>query len=168
MFHISSSWENFVSYDCVLFIYIFGEYNRWKHTFISKKIQMSCAFLECLQLMICFKVPFFKTGSRALDQNRAWFDRDKPEGMFQSYSLIIHLLFKFTSFAIEIALQSAVQYEIVFGSLFHWLWIVRHHQDVTQTWATKGTFWLWIWIDILFFAGYQRQKTNEMDSIMDI
>ena len=86
---------------------------------VFRKIQMSCAFLECLQLMICFKVPFFKTGSRALDQNRAWFDRDKPEGMFQSYSLIIHLLFKFTSFAIEIALQSAVQYEIVFGSLFH-------------------------------------------------
>ena len=34
--------------------------------------------------MICFKVPFFKTGSRALDQNRAWFDRDQPEGMIAS------------------------------------------------------------------------------------
>ena len=53
---------------------------------------MSCAFLECLQLMICFKVPFFKTGSRALDQNRAWFDRDKPEGIFQSHSLNISII----------------------------------------------------------------------------
>lgn len=42
----------------------------------------SCALLECLQLMICFKVPFFKTGSRALDQNRAWFNRDQPEVYF--------------------------------------------------------------------------------------
>ena len=51
---------------------------NWQNV-IFTNIQTSCALLECLQLMICFKVPFFKTGSRALDQNRAWFNRDQPE-----------------------------------------------------------------------------------------